>query len=276
MTTSDTLGCAPIEPGETLLDLAGVAKAYGEGAKRFVAVRDVSLCIKAGEFVCLLGPSGCGKSTLLRIIAGLNTATSGTADYRGKPFQDSVYKAGAQVIPGKLECAYYDLGGEGIAYHNGDAINHGSGELNLKPEHQRPEASPYLWTFREKEGVDISYTKDFADLNRQNLSAPDVNQLYIGWTKDGEWCNYTVNVKAAGTYRITALYANAANKLSFSINNKTVCDCKCPIRTAGMHHWNKALIGTITFPKKGLQLLTFHYNAGSNFAYFEFESAETK
>lgn len=40
------------------------------------------------------------------------------ANYKGKPFQDSVYRLGAQVIPGRVELAYYDLGGEGIAYHD--------------------------------------------------------------------------------------------------------------------------------------------------------------
>ncbi len=85
MTTHGPTAETPIEAGEELLGLLGVVKAYGEGAKRFVAVRDVDLCIKAGEFVCLLGPSGCGKSTLLRVIAGLNVATSGTVNYRGKP-----------------------------------------------------------------------------------------------------------------------------------------------------------------------------------------------
>jgi len=37
--------------------------------------------------------------------------------YRGKPFHDSVYHGGAQKIPGRVQCAYYDLGGEGVAYH---------------------------------------------------------------------------------------------------------------------------------------------------------------
>ena len=43
----------------------------------FTAVNDISLKIGDGEFVCLLGPSGCGKTTSLRMIAGLETPTSG-------------------------------------------------------------------------------------------------------------------------------------------------------------------------------------------------------
>jgi outer membrane protein assembly factor BamB len=41
-----------------------------------------------------------------------------------------------------------------------------------------------------------------------------------------------------------------------------------------MHKWNKAEVGTITFPEAGLQLLTLHYPKGNNFAYFQFESDE--
>jgi len=191
-------------------------------------------------------------------------------DYAGKPFHDSVYTSGAQVIPGKIECAYYDLGGEGVAYHDTDVTNHGSGELNLRPEHQRPHANPYIWSFRADEGVDISYTKDFADFNHTNFVTPATNQLYIGWTADGEWCNYTVDVKKAGTYRVLALYGNAGNAIRFSINRKPASECKLPLATGSMHKWNKAEIGIITFWEAGLQLLTFHYNKGNNFAYFEF------
>jgi len=41
--------------------------------------------------------------------------------YRGKPFRDSIYHGGPQKIPGRVQCAYYDLGGEGVAYHDADA-----------------------------------------------------------------------------------------------------------------------------------------------------------
>ena len=66
-----------LHDSDDLLDLQSVTKAYRLETKQFLAVKDINLRIKPGEFVCLLGPSGCGKSTLLRIIAGLNAATSG-------------------------------------------------------------------------------------------------------------------------------------------------------------------------------------------------------
>ncbi len=53
--------------------LEGLHKRFG----RVVAVRDVSLEIREGEFVVLLGPSGCGKTTVLRLVAGLETPDRG-------------------------------------------------------------------------------------------------------------------------------------------------------------------------------------------------------
>ena len=76
-----------INEADDLLDLQRVSKAYRLESKQFLAVKDINLHIKAGEFVCLLGPSGCGKSTLLRIIAGLNAATSGVVSYHGQPLK---------------------------------------------------------------------------------------------------------------------------------------------------------------------------------------------
>jgi ABC-type sugar transport system ATPase subunit len=55
------------------VEFRSVTKAFGA----FTAVDQVDLAIGDGEFVCLLGPSGCGKTTSLRMIAGLETPTSG-------------------------------------------------------------------------------------------------------------------------------------------------------------------------------------------------------
>lgn len=62
------------------VDLRNVTLAYGE----FVAVKDVSLSIRKGEFVTLLGPSGCGKTTILRSIAGLVQPTGGVINVAGR------------------------------------------------------------------------------------------------------------------------------------------------------------------------------------------------
>jgi NitT/TauT family transport system ATP-binding protein len=51
-------------------------------------LRDFTLEVGAGEFVCLVGPSGCGKTTLLKIIAGLETATTGAVYVDGKKVTD--------------------------------------------------------------------------------------------------------------------------------------------------------------------------------------------
>ena len=63
------------------IDLVDVRKTYAGGVE---AVQGISLAVGAGELVVLVGPSGCGKSTLLRMVAGLETITSGTVSIGGK------------------------------------------------------------------------------------------------------------------------------------------------------------------------------------------------
>jgi NitT/TauT family transport system ATP-binding protein len=65
--------------------LRNVSKVYASGAKRFMAVKDVSLEIQDGEFLALVGPSGCGKSTLLNLIAGFERPDEGDVLFEGRP-----------------------------------------------------------------------------------------------------------------------------------------------------------------------------------------------
>jgi ABC-type sugar transport system ATPase subunit len=67
------------------LDLDHLHKAYGGSP----IVRDISASIRDGEFIVIVGPSGCGKSTLLRMIAGLETVTSGRIRIDGQDVTDA-------------------------------------------------------------------------------------------------------------------------------------------------------------------------------------------
>jgi NitT/TauT family transport system ATP-binding protein len=86
-----------IERRGAAIEIARLSKFYGDGPAGVVALDDINLKVKAGEFLCIVGPSGCGKSTLLRILAGLDrqssgrieVAASGWAVRNAMVFQDS-------------------------------------------------------------------------------------------------------------------------------------------------------------------------------------------
>ena len=59
---------------ESYLATNNLSKSFGT----FEAIRNISINIQEGEFVCFLGPSGCGKTTLLRCIAGLEIQSTGS------------------------------------------------------------------------------------------------------------------------------------------------------------------------------------------------------
>ena len=67
-------------PNSAYLKIDNIWKSFG----KFLALKDISLEIQEGEFVCFLGPSGCGKTTLLRAIAGLDLQTKGEVSQGGR------------------------------------------------------------------------------------------------------------------------------------------------------------------------------------------------
>ncbi|PZM15930.1 ABC transporter ATP-binding protein [Rhizobium tubonense] len=66
------------------VDISQLRKSYGHEE----VIHGVDLSIKDGEFVSLIGASGCGKSTLLRMVAGLESVTSGTISLNGRTIND--------------------------------------------------------------------------------------------------------------------------------------------------------------------------------------------
>jgi NitT/TauT family transport system ATP-binding protein len=89
MSRSSPLTVVPDEEATTpKLSLRGVSKVFQNArGERVVALRDVSLDIAPGEFVCVIGPSGCGKSTILNILAGLERPTAGEVTIDGRPIE---------------------------------------------------------------------------------------------------------------------------------------------------------------------------------------------
>ncbi len=62
----------------TKIAIDRLGKSFGDEERRTVALDEFSLSVGDGEFVCIVGPSGCGKTTVLRIVAGLETPTTGS------------------------------------------------------------------------------------------------------------------------------------------------------------------------------------------------------
>ncbi len=95
MSLTDPLMNAPNAVAETpvfadrpeLLRLSGVDKVFGG---EVVALKDLNLDVRQGDFMSLLGPSGCGKSTALRIIADLLHPTRGTVEWAGGHTKDDL------------------------------------------------------------------------------------------------------------------------------------------------------------------------------------------
>ncbi len=198
------------------------------------------------------------------------TFANACTSHQGKPWEDKI-----QEIPGKVQCEFYDIGGEGISYHDTDSVNNGSGRLN-------PANGDFFNEFRMHEGVDISYTKtNGTDDNPYNDVMPEMNQLYVGWTVPGEWIKYTVQVREDGKYSIGLMYtANGDGEIEI-VNTDSISTGVMKVKSTHKdldtlawrqwHHWNKSDLGSIVL-KRGKQTITLKTisNGNMNYDYLEF------
>lgn len=212
------------------------------------------------------------KRQMVTILLVSHGVISFSQEYPGRPWNSR-----PQKIPGKLQCEWYDQGGEGVGYHDADSINNGSGKLN-------PANGTFLNEFRMREGVDISYTKPApVDVHPYNQVEPVINQFYVGWTEPGEWINYSIKVKRTGTYTLALMYtASGDGEISLLIDAEKLTDNllipstrneKETIEWRQWHHWNRIdSLVTVTL-KKGFHLLTLKtVNHGNmNYDYFDFQ-----
>jgi hypothetical protein len=110
------------------------------------------------------------------------------------------------TIPGRIEFANYDRGGEGLAYHDTDPENQGG-------------------AYRPLDGVDIQQS---------------INNTYnIGFTAAGEWLKYTVKVARTGTYLANFRVAADGPGGSFHLEDESGQNLTGPINVANTGGWQK-------------------------------------
>lgn len=209
---------------------------------------------------------------VLILLAISSFSTFAQVDYKGKAWNNTI-----QQIPGKIQCEFYDIGGEGITYHDTDSVNNGSGRLN-------PANGTFLNEFRMNEGVDISYTKsNDVDKNPYNLVEPLWEQFYVGWTEPGEWIKYTVKVNKTGTYEIGIMYtASGDGSIILDLDEKFLTpellipstrNDKEPLAWRQWHHWNRIDSLAKVKLRKGFHTLTLRTvkHGNMNYDYLDFK-----
>ncbi len=161
--------------------------------------------------------------------AGNNSAQSGSvsAMTQGTSSGSTPYSGTPTPIPGTIQFENYDLGGEGVAYHDADAANLGG-------------------AYRTTEGVDIQTTGDTG------------GGYNVGWTLAGEWMNYTVNVQTAGAYTMTARVASGGQGGTFhlTVDGAALAGSTLTVPNTGAWQTYTNLTASVTLPQ-GQHILRF-------------------
>jgi hypothetical protein len=130
--------------------------------------------------------------------------TDGTTEVQSYPVRIAVvptvrspFSGSAISIPGTIEAENYDIGGEGLTYHDTEAANQGK-------------------EYRLNDGVDVGKHAD--------------NAYHVGYGAVGEWIEYTIDVKKAGVYNVTAYVAgpSAGGEFSLQFNGGTKTSFQTP------------------------------------------------
>lgn len=132
------------------------------------------------------------------------------ADYAGTPFDPAVVggvgiipatvEAGPFPVPGRIDLVNYDMGGEGVGFHSEAHYTTKDGDGYRT---DRPTATMCL-TLQSK--PDVWYDTSAAQ-DGMFYPTSAVSDFYIGSIHPNDWFNYTVDVKTAGTYKLSSSFA---------------------------------------------------------------------
>ncbi|HEY8746515.1 MAG TPA: carbohydrate-binding protein [Tepidisphaeraceae bacterium] len=193
------------------------------GWQNWTTISAPAISLSVGSHVFTLsidsGAQGIGNFNSLTLAAAqLGTNTP----FNGQP----------QSVPGTLEFENYDLGGEGVAYHDSSAANEG-GQYRT-------------------DGVDLSTASDTG------------GGYFVGWTNPGEWLKYTVNIASSKTYSLGIRVASGSGGGTFHINvdgNNATGPITLP-NTGGWQNWTTLNVPNVALPA-GVHVLTLAIDSGA-------------
>ncbi|MBX9852226.1 MAG: cellulase family glycosylhydrolase [Cytophagaceae bacterium] len=161
----------------------------------------------------------------------VTTSAAVNVSVTSAPVSQSPYGGTVRSIPGKIEAEHYDLGGQNVAYNDATTANEGA-------------------VFRT-DAVDIEATTD---------AGAGYN---VGWTVAGEWLEYTVNVTAAGTYKLDARVAaiTAGKTFHVEMDGQNVSGVITVPNTAGWQTWATVSV-TTTSLTAGQKVMRIVMDAG--------------
>jgi lysophospholipase L1-like esterase len=203
-------------------NLTGAVNVPGTGGWQTWTTVNATATLPAGQQVLTVFEDSGGYNLSYVTFAG---GSSGETPFGGTP----------APIPGTIQNENYDVGGEGVAYHDRDAVDSGG-------------------RYRT-DGVDIESCGDTG------------GGFDVGWTNAGEWLRYTVNVATAGTrtvsFRVAAVAAIGTNAGSFHIQTPSGSNLSGTITVPGTGGWQSytTVTASITLPA-GQQILELFEETG--------------
>ena len=175
-----------------------------------------------------------------------NTITVAT-DSGGGGTSQAPYPGSPHAVPGRIQAQEYDTGGEGTAYHDTTTSNEGG-------------------AFRTDQAVDVETVSDSTG-----------GSYNVGWTADGEWLEYTVDVAEAGTYDLHVRNASNAGggTISVDVGGTDVTGAVSLSGTGGWQTWQTSTIQDVSLDA-GEQVVRVNVDTGGyNLNWIEFEAVDT-
>jgi glucose/arabinose dehydrogenase len=171
--------------------------------------------------------------------------TTFTSNFTGTFVGQSPYGGTARSIPGKIEAEDFDNGGEGVAYHDASTGNSGN-------------------AYRTNENVDI-----------QGASEGGYN---IGWVANGEWLEYTVNVKQSGTYAVDLRIAtqDVGKSMHLELDGVNITGSVSLPNTGSYQTWQSVTVNNLNLIA-GTRVLRVAFDSDNiNFNYINFTQSNNQ